>query len=598
LTDPGLEHITKEASMAEFETIQAEASRLAAQEQPALPEIRKMMVEMDEFFGSPDFQKLEREQRGALQTLYKELRARVRGPEAAQPTSNGTIPAGTNGEAFALPDDGQALKTAPKPREHNPEAELAMTEAEKLFYGGRYSEAIQRYDQVLQIEPDWDRARQHRSESENYLRTGYIPSVALPAEAATAFGKAQSAARLGRYQEAMTLLNKAQSALREMGIQRWQEGQEFEQKLQQNIDAEIVYDEGLRLFAQGQFDEGIDRVETAARATGLPRYNDRVQAMRQVRDQLRQATDILNTSAPNPKAIARAKNILDGMTMEYGDNPTLSRLRARLETAVPKVLDPLKEQVRALKAQVERTQTLEAAQGKLDQARQVIEQIRILDPLDDDLGLMQEEVERLTRDVQRYQEELQQANMAYNTNRTWPAAAARMSQEVRSRYPNDPGVIELNRSLSSYHYSLLGIKAGGVIIGIFIVLMLLWAAYGRVNAYIVSLTPTVTPTMTATATNTPTPRPTATGTPTPRPTTTPTITPTPLTGTTARTVWARNGCYESFEAIARIPEGAIVRFLPVERTFDDFSRECVFVQYQGETRTIIGWILLADLRAP
>ena len=87
-----------------------------------------------------------------------------------------------------------------------------MTEAEKLFYGGRYAEAIKLYDQVLQIEPDWDRARQHRSESENYLRTGYIPSVALPAEAATAFGKAQSAARLGRYQEAMTLLNRAQNS--------------------------------------------------------------------------------------------------------------------------------------------------------------------------------------------------------------------------------------------------------------------------------------------------------------------------------------------------------------------------------------------------
>ena len=187
-----------------------------------------------------------------------------------------------------------------------------MTEAEKLFYGGHYAEAIKLYDQVLQIEPDWDRARQHRSESENYLRTGYIPSVALPAEAATAFGKAQSAARLGRYQDAMALLNKAQSTLREIGIQRWQEGQEFEQKLQQNIDAEIVYEEGMKLFAQGQFDEGIDRVETAARATGLPRYNDRVQAMRQVREQLRQATEILNASTPTPKAVARAKNILDG----------------------------------------------------------------------------------------------------------------------------------------------------------------------------------------------------------------------------------------------------------------------------------------------
>lgn len=587
--------------MADFETLQAEATRLIGQEPAVLPEIRKLMVEMDDYFTSPEFQSLEREQRSALQTLYKELRIRVRGPEAGTPAAadaragNGQ---GFNGPAFTIPGEEPTLKNPPKAREHDPKAELSMAEAEKLFYGGRYAEAIKLYDEVLQIEPDWDRARQHRSESENYLRTGYIPSVALPAEAATSFGKAQSAARLGRYQEAMTLLNKAQAHLREMGIQRWQEGQEFEQKLQQNIDAEIVYEEGMKLFSQGQFDEGIDRVETAARATGLPRYNDRVATMRQVRDQLRQATEILNATMPNPKAIARAKNILDAMTLEYGDNSTLSRLRSRLESVVPKALDPLKDQVRTLRSQVERTQTLEAAQSKLQQARQVIEQIKLLDPLDDDLGPMQEELEHFSRDVTRFQEELQQANQALNTNRSWPAAAARMSQEVRSRYPNDPGVIELNRSLSSYQYTLTGIKVGGIVIGVFIVAMLLWAGFGRVNAYIVSLTPTATPTVTATATATRTPNPTATATQTPRPTTTPTITPTPLTGSVSRDVWARFGCYESYEAIARIPEGAIVRFLPVERTFDDFSRECVFVEYRGETRQINGWILLADLKAP
>ena len=104
--------------------------------------------------------------------------------------------------------------------------------------------------------------------------------------------------------------------------------------------------------------------------------------------------------------------------------------------------------------------------------------------------------------------------------------------------------------------------------------------------------------MTPTATATRTPNPTATATATPRPTLTPTITATPLTGSAARNLAVRNGCYESFELIARVPEGALVRFLPVERTFDDFSRECVFVEYQGETRTVIGWVLLADLQAP
>ncbi len=584
--------------MADFESLQAEANQLARQEPPPLPEIRKMMVEMDEYINSPDFQNLDREQRGNLQNLYKELRARIRGPEPV-----GMQPATAGAFANAQPEGAAGTNggSRPKEREHNPRAEQGMQEAESLFYGGRYAEAIKRYDEVLQIEPDWDRARQHRSESENYLRTGYIPSVALPAEAATSFGKAQSAARLGRYQEAMTLLNKAQNVLREMGIQRWQEGQEFEQKLQQNIDAESVYEEGLKLFAQGQFEEGIDRVEMAARATGLPKYNDRVQSMKQVKESLRQVTEILNISAPTPKAVARAKNLLDGLILEYGENPTLGRLKSRLESVVPKVLEPLREQVQNLKTQAERTQTLEAAQSKIQQARQVLEQARILSQNDESLEPLQEDVDRMARDIQRYQEQLQEANTVLNSNRSWPAAAARVSQEVRNRYPNDPGVIELSRALSTYHATLTGLRAGGALVGIIIVILVLWLGVGQVRSYIISLTPTPTATPTATATPTRTPNPTATITPTPKPTDTPTITPTPLTGATSRIVWARSGCYNNFEAVGvrPIPEGAIVRFLPAERRFDSLTnQECALVEYQGETRTIIGWVLLADLAAP
>jgi hypothetical protein len=62
-----------------------------------------------------------------------------------------------------------------------------------------------------------------------------------------------------------------------------------------------------------------------------------------------------------------------------------------------------------------------------------------------------------------------------------------------------------------------------------------------------------------------------------------------------RDVWARNGCYEGFSAIGRIPTGGLLNFLPAERRFDAFNRECVLVEYQGEDKNIIGWILFADI---
>ncbi len=226
--------------MADIDQLLSTTQNLLAQESPSTSEIRNVMIDLDDVINSAEFAGLEADQRAKLQSTYQDLRNMLREKERPAEASAASA---VIGYEDSTPIAGP-LAAASGEREHNPYAAQQMEEAEKLFYGGRYAEAIKLYDQVMQIEPDWERARQHRNESENYLRTGHIPSVALPPEAATAFGKAQSAARLGRYQDAMALLNRAQSSLRDLGIQRWQEGQEFEQKLQQNIDAEIGVQRG------------------------------------------------------------------------------------------------------------------------------------------------------------------------------------------------------------------------------------------------------------------------------------------------------------------------------------------------------------------
>jgi hypothetical protein len=40
-----------------------------------------------------------------------------------------------------------------------------------------------------------------------------------------------------------------------------------------------------------------------------------------------------------------------------------------------------------------------------------------------------------------------------------------------------------------------------------------------------------------------------------------------------------------------------VRFLPADRRFDEFGRECVLVEYQRDAGAVIGWVLLGDLGA-
>jgi hypothetical protein len=575
--------------MIDLETLLGKAAQLLTLETPPAGELRRLSIELDDVIISTEFQSLNAEKRTQVQKLLQDLRNRIRGGEqAAVPVPN-NMPAGR--------DSGFSPVIArPEEKQHNPYAQQAMEEAEKNFYSGRYSEAIKFYDQVLNIESDWDRAAQHRTEAEGYLRTGHIPAIALPAEAATAFSKAQSAARLGRYQDAMGMLMRSQNILQQFGIQRWQEGTEFEQKLQQNIDAENVYNEGLRLFSEGQLDEGIDKVEAASQVTGLPRYSDRLKILLKEREMIEACSEALNAAILDPKTVTQSKANLDGLILKYGQNPALQRSKTQLEAAIPRVVSPLKEQIQNLRIQANRAQSIEAARKFSRQARQLIDQVRSLGFADAEIDQFQAEVDKTLGDLSRYEDQLEQSKVILDVNRSWPAAAARLSAELRARFPNDPAVIELNRGLGTYNKTIFAMKIGAGIIAGVIIIFLLYLGLKQGKAYMVSLQPTNTPTSTATFTITPTSKPTTTSTPTPKPTNTPTMTATPMIATMARKVWARNGCYEEYTAIQTIPEGGIVHLLPEARRFDSLSRECLLVEYVGESQTIIGWILIADLK--
>ncbi|OQY89683.1 MAG: hypothetical protein B6D39_09385 [Anaerolineae bacterium UTCFX2] len=579
--------------MSEIPDIQNQVRELLAQDTPPLIELRKALLEIEELVAAEDYSDLSADEQEQLQVMRRDLKARLRQIEDLQAMSAQIEP---GAEAASAAQPGAADETRQLPaKSHNPEAERQMEEAERLFYGGRYSEAIKLFDRVLQLEPAWERARQHRAESENYLRTGYIPPVALPPEAASAFGKAQSAARVGRFTDALNMLARAQSTLRELGIQRWQEGLEFEQKLQENIDAETAYNEGLQLFEDGRLDEAIERVDTAARATGLPKYSDRGGAFRRVKETLRSINEALSAPDIEPKMVTQAKADLDALTGEYGENPAFLKQKSRLEATIPRAIAPLQESARLLKSQAERAVTLDEALYLARQARAQLDQIRNLASLDDSLDHLQNEIEKIIHDVSRYQDELSQAAAAYENHRRWPVQAARLSQEARQKFPNDPGVIRLNRSLAGHFFALTLLKIGGVVIGIVFVALVGYLGIGRFQSYLLSLTPTATPTLTMTATLTPSATPTLTPTDTPTPTLTFTPTPTPFIGVALRDIWARSGCYEGFNAIGRIPIGGNLRFLPDERRFDTFNRECVLVEYRGEERSIIGWVLIADV---
>jgi tetratricopeptide (TPR) repeat protein len=584
-----------------FEELAAKIESLRGKEAAELVEFRRLMLEIDEFISSDEYAELPLDERTIIQGARKELKITIRQKEDEEELSAASASSEPSERIDAdrevKSSQSSSDKTGGDGREYNPMAEQQMEAAEKLFYSGRYSDAINLFDRVLQLEPNWDRARQHRSEAENYLRTGYIPAVALPSEAASAYGKAQSAARVGRFADALGLIERAQEVLREVGIQRWQEGQEFAQKLQENIDAENVYHEGLELFKRGQIDEAIERVETALRATGLPKYEEKARTYRGVKESLRNSNEVLGMANIEPKALSQIKVDLDNLISEHGENAVFIRLKERMGTVIPRVVTPLKEKTRSLKTQAERAPTLEGALYLANQAKAMLDQIQNLEGFDDSLDRLQNEVDRLVTSIQKLDEELQMASREYEKKQKWPSAAARLSSEVRSRFPNDPGVMDLSRSLRKFFWTLFGIRAGGVMVSVVILFILFNLGRDRVLAYQVSLTPTATSTATATTTSTPTPTVTPTMTPTETSTPTPTMTPTPMYAVSQRELWARSGCYEGFNAVGKIPVNSEIRFIPDEqRRFDGFNRECVLVQFtRHDGSAVIGWVLIADL---
>ena len=141
--------------MTDLNTLLEDVSRLINADAPSLADARVKMVELDDYVHSNEFESLGYSDRGRFQTAYKELRDCIRvleNPNSATGASAApsfqTSLGGTSGQSAA---DAVAAADTPEAPSHNPYAEQQMEEAEKLFYGGRYAEAIKIYDQVLQI---------------------------------------------------------------------------------------------------------------------------------------------------------------------------------------------------------------------------------------------------------------------------------------------------------------------------------------------------------------------------------------------------------------------------------------------------------------
>jgi len=556
---------------------------------PSLEKLKKLLQDAKDLMAGAYFKQQPIELHDLLRDAMRDLETKINGLRSREP------------------DDKKRTTQEPPPPSrdaepaHDPEAEKAMNEAEIDFFAGRYLDAIKKYEKVLKIEPNWERALQHKKQAEEYLRTGHIPTEALPPDAAILFGKAQSAARVMNFKRARELFEEAKEILEAQGISRFADGQKFEDELNKAEEAQGTYNEGLEVFNQGNIDEAINKVQMAADLAGIPMYKEKVAELRDVRETINQVRQKLYARPLTPELVLQASAALSELQARYSGNPLLERLHTQQIVAMNQISEQLFEQVRQKLNDAERAPRISDAQQSLEVISGHLMSLKETGKDDNLARRLSGEEDRLSEvktRISRSSETLKQVKDALARKKYFHAW--KLLRELRQEYPRDPEVERLGQQLACWDY----IRTGGIVICVLLTILIGFFSvrWGITTwqEYVLSQTPSPTPTATFTPTATLTPTatftPTNTLTPTLTPTTTytPTLTPTPLTLRTIRRVWARNDCYEEYTAVGAIPAASTVRLLPAERRFDNLNRECILVEYKGET-SVTGWVLLADL---
>ena len=487
---------------------------------------------------------------------------------------------------------------------HDPEAERMMDEAEEAFYKGNYQIAIPLYEKVIQMEPSWSRAQEHHTEAEEYLRSGNIPSVALPPDAGKSYGKAQSAARVFRYKVALDYLDEAFDHLEDAGIKRWREGEELRHDLENQMQAYDVYKDGLNLLTQGELVAALGKIQTAASAVAIPEYIDKAAEVRGDIATINDISDIVSLSGKIPAGkLADARAKMERIRMKYGDVNQVSRLRNKLDMLIPATIQSLLDNTHRLKKDADEAPTVSIAKVKISGARENLDLLRQLDAYDAESLTLENDISNLETDIEAHEDAIKRAQEALKTgNRLLAFDAIAISRKATRRFPQDPKVLELKKAFNTTY--VISAVAGLIALALVIFLITIGARSIREATYRrnLALTPTITRTPTITLTPTITPTPTKTLTPTPdySPTPTNTHTPTPVISVmTLREVYMRKDCYDEFKAVALIPEGSILTVLNVgDVRYDRFRNECMFVQFRGAGFTETGYLLKKDLSIP
>jgi len=481
-------------------------------------------------------------------------------------------------------------RTAPEGDEPIPSGTISdlLTDTSQAYYAGDYQRAVELSNRVLSLDADNAQAQEYRQKAEDNLLRGVVPDHRIPFDARVAYNRANSLVRAGNYDEAERLYREARDLAARAGISSWKDVEQALLDIQDLALARELLLEGDRLLAADDWDGALQKYEGAMRVVpNDPLSQERIDLVRRVRQQFDQATVQLNMSSGSLSERARELqhllNTLAGLRQLLPGSERLKRLVRDIEDRVEHVITQLYNQAQGALSRTESITVLEERLRLTTEAVRALETAAELVPGDEDItGLLhrarQSEadmsearhiIERASALIaQNYENELSQArtmlaglrNHAQDpryrmvvadllarhlerveaaldqgdtqTAQRWLEIAKDEPFRILGRRTEILRLEESVRQVRRRHYLVLGVT------GMVLLVILAAVAFSTRSAWTPIInpptdTPTLPPTVTATASHTPTPTltptdtSTATWTPTPSSTPTHTWTPTP-----------------------------------------------------------------------
>ncbi len=343
---------------------------------------------------------------------------------------------------------------APPLSELSPEIFQQLGQARRLFYAGDYYEAADALTAILRAAPNAQEARERLAQIEDHIKRGIVPDSRVPFEARTAFGRAQSLERAGRFEEARESYRLALEEARKGGplLQNWLPAVEALMRVDNSMIARESSREADSLLKADQWREAAEKYDVVLKL--LPddsQARERLGLLQKVQEQTEamraQLSDLGGNLADASSTVAALRQTIAALRPKLPESQRLNELETEVGQAALTVKSGLLERSQKLVAQARFLSKIAESKGNMAAAVQLLEHALRLSPDDPDIiGQTQATSTELARLAQA-EKDLEEVRRLIGLNTEESRQQAREMLRGIQEFDQDPSYLQLLTAL-------------------------------------------------------------------------------------------------------------------------------------------------------